>query len=342
MPPTHNAFTKTFEYFRAFWGRVVHRCVAHPLLSAILVLAPLTLVVALYLGVVRPPSNFPVETVFRIEEGSTLREVASALKEANLIRFEYAFIVAALFLKGESGVVAGDYYFPHKKNLYSIANMTLNADYGLVPVKVVIPEGASVTDIADILHKKFNRFDTESFLRLAIEKEGYLFPDTYYFLPTVTATATIAMFEETFYDKIKPLAPQIVLFGAPLHDIVTMASIIEREARDSQARRLISSVLWNRLKIGMPLQVDVTFDYINGKDTFDLSIADLDIDSPYNTYRYPGLPPGPIANPGLDAIIAAIEPVRSNYLYFLAGHDGEVYFGETFEEHKENRAKYLY
>ena len=120
-----------------------------------------------------------------------------------------------------------------------------------------------------------------------------------------------------------------------------MASIIEKEAHTSDDRRVISGILWERLKIGMPLQVDATFLYINGKNTYDLSVDDLAIDSPYNTYKYAGLPIGPIGNPGLDSLEAALAPMTSPYLYYLSDKSGKTYYARTFNEHKRNREKYM-
>ena len=120
-----------------------------------------------------------------------------------------------------------------------------------------------------------------------------------------------------------------------------MASIIEREAITPEARRIVSGILWKRIKMGMPLQVDATFAYVNGKNTYELTAEDLHIDSKYNTYEYKGLPPGPICNPGLDSIIATIEPTATPYLYYLSEKNGTMHYAKTFEEHKMNKVKYM-
>jgi len=120
-----------------------------------------------------------------------------------------------------------------------------------------------------------------------------------------------------------------------------MASILEGEALTTSDRKLVAGVLWRRLEIGMPLQVDATFSYVNGKTTFELTLDDLKIDSPYNTYKYKGLPPTPINNPGLNSINAALYPTKTKYLYFLSGNDGKMHYARTFEEHKRNRQLYL-
>jgi UPF0755 protein len=120
-----------------------------------------------------------------------------------------------------------------------------------------------------------------------------------------------------------------------------MASIIEKEARTMEARQIIAGILWKRISIGMPLQVDVSFKYINGKVTEDLTLADLKIDSPYNSYLYKGLPPTPIANPGLDSIKATIKPIKTDYLYFLSDKNGGMHYAKDYAEHLHNKELYL-
>jgi UPF0755 protein len=120
-----------------------------------------------------------------------------------------------------------------------------------------------------------------------------------------------------------------------------MASILEAEARTTETRKIISGILWKRMEIGMPLQVDAPFQYIIGKNTFQLTTNDLKFDSPYNTYKYKGLPPGPIGNPGLDAISATVNPIKTNYLYYLSDVRGNMHYAKTFAEHVINKEKYL-
>jgi len=171
--------------------------------------------------------------------------------------------------------------------------------------------------------------------------EGFLFPDTYLFLPNAKPSDVLAVFEENFNVKIKSIDDAIRAFKKPLKDIVIMASILEAEARTTETRRIIAGILWKRLSIGMPLQVDAPFQYIIGKNTFQLTTGDLKFDSPYNTYLYKGLPPGAIGNPGLDAILATTYPQGNDYLYFLTTDDGVAIYGRNFEEHKANKARYL-
>jgi UPF0755 protein len=130
-------------------------------------------------------------------------------------------------------------------------------------------------------------------------------------------------------------------FGKPEGDIIKMASIVEEEGRTMETREIIAGILWKRISIKMPLQVDSSFKYINGKTTATLTTEDLKIDSPYNSYTNRGLPPTPISNPGLAAIRATINPIKTPYLYFLSDKNGNMHYAITFEEHVENKLKYL-
>jgi UPF0755 protein len=183
------------------------------------------------------------------------------------------------------------------------------------------------------------QFNKEEFLNLAKGREGYLFPDTYFVSGSVNPSEIIQMMENNFTKKITSV-PGIATSTHTLKDIITMASILEGEALPKD-RAVVAGILWKRLGMGMPLQVDSTFSYVNGKNTYELTLDDLKIDSPYNTYEHKGLPPGPISNPGLDAIISALTPTKTKYLYFLTEKDGTIHYAKTFEEHKRNKELYL-
>ena len=159
--------------------------------------------------------------------------------------------------------------------------------------------------------------------------EGYLFPDTYLFLPGAEMEQIIGTMTDNFKKKAGDIG----------QDIVIMASLIEKEVSDSGDRKIVSGILWKRLEIGMPLQVDAVFPYITGKR--EILSDDLKIDSPYNTYLYKGLPLGPIANPGLDAIISAMNPIETKYLFYISDKKGITHFAATLEDHNKNIEKYL-
>ena len=183
--------------------------------------------------------------------------------------------------------------------------------------------------------------DRKAFLAAAQGKEGYLFPDTYFFMPGDSTQIILSIFNNGFHVHVLKVQKQIDAFKKPLPDVLTMASLLEKEASDTQSRRIIAGILWRRISIGMPLQVDAVFPYIIGKNSFELTRDDLKINNPYNTYTHKGLPPGPIANPGLDSITAAVTPIPSNYLYYLSDLQGNFHFAATYEQFLIYKHKYL-
>jgi len=179
-------------------------------------------------------------------------------------------------------------------------------------------------------------------MAVAEGQEGYLFPDTYFFPPDITPEGVVKIMKENFETKVRPeLRDEILRQGKDFDEVIIMASLIEKEAADIEDAKIISDILWRRLEIGMGLQVDATLTYITGKPSHLLTEEDLAIDSPYNTYKYRGLPLAPIANPGLDAIKAAIFPEESPYLFYLHDKKSEPHYARTFEEHILNKQKYL-
>jgi UPF0755 protein len=290
-----------------------------------------------------PPGGFPVNKVVSVSDGKTLSEIAQDLKRDNVIRSSFWFTNFVLLLKHENKVVGGQYYFSQAMNVSEVARRLTKGDYRMDQLKTTIPEGSSVTEIAAILKKNYPTFDADKFIALAREREGYLFPDTYYFGADAKPEKILQIMTATFNKKIQDeeLTKAIEKFGRPLKDIITMASILEGEARQMRTRQIVAGILWERMRIGMALQVDTTFKYVNGKTTEDLTMDDLRIDSPYNTYLYRGLPPTPISSPGLDSIRAAVTPIDTEYLFFLTDNDGNMHYAATHEEHQYNVDQYL-
>lgn len=171
-----------------------------------------------------------------------------------------------------------------------------------------------------------------------VSLEGYLFPDTYRFASDATPEDVVRRLLREFTEKFSPeLATAAEKQGKSVFEAVTMASILEREVRGEVDRRMVSDLLWRRLAEGWPLQVDSSVNYVTRKGDPSITYADRDLDSPYNTYKYKGLPLGPISNPGLDSLQAALEPKKNPYWFFLTTKTGEVKYGRTIEEHAANR-----
>lgn len=310
-------------------------------------LAVIVGLVSVYLIFLAPPRDFPRGAIVTIPDGSSVAEAATLLTDHHLVRFSKVLesLIRLRSFGSSSGkasvVVAGDYAFPQPESTLTIAERLARGEYGIAPIKLTIPEGANTFDIAEILTKQIPNFDTKTFITLAQPREGYLFPDTYYFQPTWTPERLIRTMEKQFWTATKSLAPLIAKSGRTPEQVVIMASILEREAHTTEARRTIAGILWKRLDQGMPLQVDATFAYFTDKNTFELSLKDLATSSPYNTYRYRGLPIGPIANPGLDSLTTALTPIASDYWFYLSDRAGNFHYAIDFAAHKHNKAIYL-
>lgn len=289
------------------------------------------------------PDEFPVGVIVSVEQGDTLSSISADLKSKGVIKSELAFEIATRLVANDKSIMSGDYFFEEPRNVFSVSNRMVKGIYGLTPIKITIFEGLTAVEIADFVAEKFSEFDKNEFIKLVkeSEKEGYLFPDTYLFLPNIKATDVIKAMENNFYKQIATIQGEISASGMELKDIIIMASILEEEARTSETRKIISGILWNRIDIGMPLQVDAVFPYIIGKNTYQVTLEDLKTDSPYNTYKYAGLPYGPISNPGLDSILATVTPIDTNYLYYLSDRKGNMYYSVDYEGHLKNKALYM-
>ncbi|NOY35899.1 MAG: endolytic transglycosylase MltG [bacterium] len=278
------------------------------------------------------PDNFPANSLVSVKEGSALSQIGSRLEADNIIKSDTSFVVFVKMFGLERAIKSGDYFFEKPNSLFRVIRRLVAADFEIKPMKVTVPEGATLSDIADIFAAAgFENFDKEEFLAITAGKEGRLFPDTYFFLPTATARQVAEAMKRNFKKRV----------GDIENNVLVMASLIEKEIAHRGDRRIVSGILWKRISVGMPLQVDAVFPYIKGKNNGRVTFSDLKIKSPYNTYLNKGLPPAPIANPGLDAIDAARHPEKSPYWFYLSGRDGVTHFSKTFEEHKRNRAKYL-
>lgn len=295
----------------------------------------------IYLFFYSPPVDFPLGEIISINSGESLQSITDILYDAHIIKSPFTFRTHVILLGGEKRVIAGDYLLDKREGPADLAYRLVNGKFHLDETKITIPEGWNIFQIGDYLDKTLVNFNKNQFLALAKNKEGYLFPETYFVSPTVKPDTIINRMNETFEEKILTVSG-IATSSHNLKDIITMASILENEARTKESRQIVAGILWKRLAIGMPLQVDSTFSYINGKTSEELTLSDLQIDSPYNTYLYKGLPPGPISNPGLEAINDAMNPIVTKYLYFLSSKDGEtIHYAKTFEEHIANKQKYL-
>ena len=311
---------------------------------AALVLALVTLFL-LYFFFLHPPKDFPVKQFVALPEGVSVREAANILKDERVIKsplvFESWYRLLSYFFNQDKLVIQGDYFFIERVPVWQVIYHVSTGNYGIDHIKVTIPEGLTLRQTANVLERNIPNFNRGRFLLLSKNQEGYLFPDTYFFSPGVSERSIIREMRANFDSKIAPLEEDIKESDYSLHEIVTMAAILEKEGITSESRKIISGILWKRLEVGMKLQVDAVFPFIFGKNTFDLTRADLRFDSPYNTYLYEGLPPGPIAAPSLDSIEAALYPEPNDYWFYLSDYNSEMHYARTYDEHLRFRRQYL-
>jgi len=298
-----------------------------------------------------PPQEHPASKVVVIPDGSTFQYVASLLEHERLIKSRSAFVLFGKSLSADRKVRAGEYELNPAMTPAEILSKLLN---GQVVLRVLaIPEGLTMIQIADLVSQQ-GLTDRTEFLRLANDRtfvrslgieaetlEGYLYPDTYKFPRPIKAREILLVMVERLRQMVGPdLLARMQELEMTMHEVLTLASVIEKETGSGVERPEISAVFHNRLKKHIPLQSDPTVIY--GLPTFDgnLHKKDLSSPSPYNTYRVQGLPPGPIANPGILAIRATLYPSDSRSLYFVSRNDGTHQFSGTLIEHNQAVEKY--
>jgi UPF0755 protein len=300
-----------------------------------------------------PVSQDQTPTYFTIEKGTSAEEIGQKLYTKNLIRSPLAFKVYVQLSNNSQKINAGEFVL---KKTMTIPEIIETLQGGPVELWVTVPEGLRKEEIVEIFVDSLQMdtenadFFREDFLTLAKEKEGYLFPDTYLFPPQVTAEIVVNKLTATFEEKLKSLNP--VFDQLSKQQTVTLASIIERETKSFEERSVVAGILIKRLNTpGWLLQADASVQYAvaNQKcitETCDnwwpiLTLKDLEIDSPYNTYTQETLPPAPIANPGLESLKAALNPKHSNYWFYIHDPEGNIHYAQTLSQHNENISKYL-
>lgn len=315
---------------------------------------------------VNKPKNMqgdPIE--FTVKSGDSVERIAKNLESMKIINSARYFRIFVWLEDLGTSLQAGTFMISPSMSLRDIVNTLATGDSVSRERIVKIIEGWNISDINEYLDNndilennqylskasqkigewQYN-FEKPSFLAetpQSADLEGYLFPDTYKIFVDASTDDIIEKQLDNFGKKLsQELRDEIKKQGKSIHDIVTMASIIEKEVSQEKDRALVSGILYKRINIGMRLEVDSSINYITGKNDPAAASADLEVESPYNTYRNYGLPPGPICNPSLSAIKAAIYPEASNYLFYLNRQDTkETIFSKDYNEHLRNKAKYL-
>ena len=290
-----------------------------------------------------PKGNWEGKLVL-VPKGSPLPEVIGVLREGGVLPHPLAFRALVLLTFSGRRLHYGEYAFPTPPSAFEAWRRLVRGD--VIKYEVTVPPGANLYDVAKLLEEK-KLAKAEAFLvtaaspavlrRLEIpgdSAEGYLFPDSYIFVKPVTTEEILEFMVRQFHRKVPQDAEKRAKeAGLSLHEIVTIASIIEKETGIEEEKPLVSAVIRRRLALGMPLQMDPTVIY--GVKRFDGKVTrkDLRTAGPYNTYLNRGLPPGPIANPGLAALAAALSPPNTEFLYFVSKNDGSHTFSRTLPEH---------
>src|SRR3989344_5409470 len=303
------------------------------------------LFMAYELGIIFPPLPAQGEP-FIIQEGSFAGDIAELLKTRNVIRSKELFVWTAYLVGAHNNRSSGTFLFLEPESIFTvIRELTRKRE----EIQLVIPEGVTIRDIVRILEK--NKMPAaKNFIQVTNKVpedfpfeslEGFLFPDTYRVYVSTSAEDLVQMMLKNFHEKTDPLRAEVESSPRSLYEIITMASLVEKEVPTRKDKEIVAGVLWKRIDDKYPLQIDATLFYESGKASHELSLGDLREDTPYNTYVHVGLPPSPIANPGFESIEAALRPKGSPYYFYLSDRRGTTHFARTFEEHKLNKAKYL-
>lgn len=266
-----------------------------------------------------PVSKKINDTKIHITKNDNLNSISKQLKSENVIKSEFILKSFVYLFNFNHNIDRGDYSFKKGSPVFSIASQLSKGKHNVDKIKITFREGLTNEEIAKLLAEKLPLFRKDLFFEESYGKEGYLFPDTYFFFPMDNEEEIVDLLYQNFQTKIKKLDSNILEKNKSLEEIIVMASILEKEAKGEEDIYLVSGILWQRLQIGMPLQVDA---------------------SPI-TYKENGLPDNPICNPGILSIEASLKPIKSDYLYYLHDKSGKIHFAKDYEEHKRNINKFL-
>ncbi len=296
---------------------------------------------------------------FEIRSGEGVQEIGQNLADAQIVKSKYYFDYYIWKTGSKGKIQAGKYELKGTMTIPEIVQVLSVGEVISNEVKVTFPEGISAKEMAEILKKKgfaADEFLSKSSCGCGVKTdyeflkdrpgggnlEGFLFPDTYTFFKDASTVSIINRILLNFDEKLTPkMREDIQSQGKSVFDVVTMASILEKEVKTADDMKIASGIFWDRIGVGMPLQSCATIAYVLGTEKKQYSYDDTRTPSPYNTYINKGLPPGPIDNPGMNSLLAAIYPVKTDYNYFLTDPaTGKTIFSKTLEEHAANKAKY--
>jgi len=318
------------------------------LLFFLFLLLGLALAGAFFVWEINRPQGSGEKGEVLIESGMSVREISRKLGEEGLLRSPNFFVLYVKLARLENQIEAGRYEIPPSFTTIQIAELLRHGTFDL---RLTFLEGWRREEYLEYALSRLPVDDevfSEGFLAETKELEGYLFPDTYLVAQDIKAKDLVLLLRENFDKKYAEVAERIKMLSLSQKEAITLASLVEREARDRQDSAVIAGILLKRLQLGWTLDVDATAQYALGYQEEEgtwwkknLTSADLNVSSPYNLRRVQGLPPGPIGNPGMVALEAVAGPQASEYLYYLHDAEGNVHYAQTLEEHNANVAKYL-
>ncbi len=281
-----------------------------------------------------------------VTPGETVSEVVAAAKAAGIVRSETVLYLLTQFSYADETIQTGTYTFTSAADVFTVAKQLMLTTPRDELIAITFPEGITAVAMSEIAAAELPEFATSTFLALAKEAEGTLWPETYFVPTSYTAPQLFELLTESHRQAMAERAAAIDSHELTTNQIITLASILEREANDAPSMRMVAGILLNRLESGMPLQADATIEYVLDTPLHELPPGALaaelrELDSPYNTYRSSGLPPTPIANPGQQAIDAVLDPTPSDYFFYITAPDGTFHYAETYEQHLVNIERYL-
>ena len=281
--------------------------------------------------------------IFVIKPGQSLDKITNNLASEQLIRNKIVFNIVVRQQKAEKKIQAGDFRLSPSMNVFEIVK---ELQHGTLDVWITVVEGLRKEEIAQIISQKFNISEVD-FIKKA--QEGYLFPDTYLIPNQSNSDLIIKIMKDNFQKKYITLKDKIEKLKLTENQVVTLASLIEREAKDLQDRPIVAGIILKRIREDWPLQIDASIQYAVGYQPDEktwwkksLTAEDLNVNSPYNVYKNTGLPPGPICNPGLSSLEAVANADENTpYWYYMSDKSGKMHYGKTLEQHNENIGKFL-
>lgn len=293
---------------------------------------------------ITPISTDVKNKIFVVNQGDGVEAISQNLQKNGFIKNKYAFLIYSLVTRQNKKLQSGTFRLSQSLSVPEIIKKLSSGGVSDYWLKII--DGSRVEEVSELFPSGLS-FTSQDFLAKYKSKEGYFFPDSYLIPSYYDLTQTVEVINQNFAKKLLA-AKENSTSSLIEEDNIILASLLEREGKTLESKQIIAGIITNRLNLGMPLQIDATVQYARDSQNKNISSywqpllkSDLQINSSYNTYKNQGLPPRPICNPGYNSLFAAFHPTETDYLYYITGNDGKMYYGKTLDEHNSNIAKYL-